>query len=621
MNRKTILFSLIAALLALAAILCGCEKGPAVPVDTSDPAGTTEDTTTLPEKNSFVLMEGGQSLVKIVRSDSLTAGDAQVTVARNILNALGQFGNTNTSLTTDWSKDGTHDPDAPEILIGSVSYDESATVAKDLNYNEYEVRVVGNKIVVFGYSDTAVAAAANDLIRKIKRAGNAESGLVELKFEDIAYKGSLSGILGKVPRYDGGSSSLVYDPGDDCQEVIVRGADIDGYRAYLDKLKGLGYTVRASHDIGENSFATLEDGEFMINAGYYDYENSVRIIIEDYKQASIEALGDGTGTKVTTAQITMLGLGYPDSTNNGAEKTNGLSIVMRLEDGRFIVVDGGFNRVTQADLLINTIKSQSAEYRDKTGMKIAAWIVTHSHGDHMGMISKQYSRLNSAGIEVENFLINFMSDSERQRSINYYLAQNAGNWGSTEGSSYTTVYAAARALGSNPVIAHVGQVYRYLGLELEVLYTIESHGPKMAAALNTTSLIMKFNFTDTATGKKTTYLSTGDATGDGFEISAKCFGDYLHCDMLQIAHHGGTTWGNDSGTIKAYKLVAPSTLVWPCGASYWPSAAKKSYNVGVQNVNSNPNYKETLVAGVEGTVTVFPLPYTVGSAVQTPPAS
>ncbi|MBP5270244.1 MAG: MBL fold metallo-hydrolase [Clostridia bacterium] len=621
MNRKKILFSLIAALLALAAILCGCGKEPAVPVDTSDPAGTTEDTTSLPEKNSFVLMEGGQPLVKIVRSDSLTTGESQVTVARNVLNALGQFGNVNSSLITDWSKDGTHDPDAPEILIGSVNYEESAEVAKDLKYNEYEVRVVGSKIVVFGYSDTAVAAAANDLIRKIKRAGNSELGSVELTYDEISFKGSLSGILGKIPHYDGGTIPIIYDPGDDCQEVIVRETDIDGYRAYLDKLKGLNYTVRGSHDIGANSFATLVDGEYMINAGYYDYEKSVRIIIEDYKQASIDALGDGTGTRVTSAQITMLGLGYPDSTNNGAEKTNGLSIIIRLEDGRFIVVDGGFNRVAQADLLINTIKSQSADYRSQTGMKVAAWIVTHSHGDHMGMISKQYSKLHNAGIEVENFLINFMSDSERQRSINYYLAKNAGNWTSTEGSSYTTVYAAARALGSNPVVAHVGQVYRYLGLDLEVLYTIESHGPKMAAALNTTSLIMKFNFTDTLTGKKTTYLSTGDATGDGFEISAKCFGDYLHCDLLQIAHHGGTTWGNDSGTIKAYKLVAPSTLVWPCGASYWPTAAKKSYNVGVQNTSSNPNYKETLVAGVEGTVTVFPLPYSVGSAVQTPPAS
>ncbi len=613
--KRTTKITLVAILLALMLLLAaGCQKNGTPEVTTVE---TEEVTTEAPAAPSTVLMEDGVSKVKIVRSDELDAGDLQITLARNILNALEEFGDATGALVTDWTKDGTHDDDALEILVGSTNYKQTAEVASELAYNAYSVKLVGNKIVVFGYTDDGVSAAARDLIRLIKRSGDKETHRVELKNEDISFTGTNVSMLADIPHYDGGSLPILYDPGDDCEELIVPGTDIDGLNAYVAKMKAAGFVERATNSIGDNAFYTLSNGELTVNAGYYHYEKSARIIVEAYDEDDLKALGDGTGEKVTTAQISMLGLAYTDST--GAEKSNGLSIVMRLEDGRFIVVDGGFNRVKQSTLLIDTIKAQSADYRDKTGMRIAMWITTHAHGDHMGMISNQYSAIKNAGIVVENFVVNFMSDTERERAINYHLSTGSTHWSANEGSAWTKVYNAADYLGSNIVVAHVGQVWRFLGLDVDVLYTIESHGPKMATALNTTSLIMKFTFTDTATGKKTTYLSTGDATGDGFDITQRTFGSYLKCDMLQMAHHGGTTWGNDSGTIKAYKLVSPSTLVWPCGDAYWPTSAAKSYNVGVQNVNTNPNYKETYVAGVEGAVTVFPLPYTVGTGVKTLP--
>ena len=616
MKRKLLLFTLIAALILSAAVLFGCEKKPA------ETPATTEEITTVepePDKNSIVLVEDGKSKVKIIRADELAATDNQITIARNILNAIGDYGDVSLSLGTDWTKDGSHDDEALEILVGKTNYAQTAEVARGLKYTEYAVKVVGNKIVVFGFSDEGVSAAARDFIRLIRRVGDKENKRIEINPEDVASGGTLNGLIGSIPVYSGGSLPVFYDPGDYCEEIIIPGTTPEEYAAYIDKLKANGFEVKASNVIGDNSFTTLSGSDMLVNAGYYEYEKSVRVIVEDFKQESLDALGDGTGEKVTTAQISMLGVAYIEA--SGSEKSNGLSIVIRLEDGRFIVVDGGFNRVAQANLLVNTIKEQSAAYRDKTGMVIAAWITTHAHGDHMGMSSKQYSVIHNAGIKVENFIVNFMSDTERLRAINYYISKGSGNWSENEGSAWKNVYSAADALGANTVVAHVGQVYRYLGLNVDVLYTIESHGPKIAAALNTTSLIMKFTFTDTATGKQTTYLSTGDATGDGFEITAKTFGNYLKCDMLQMAHHGGTTWGNDAGTVKAYSLVSPATLVWPCGDAYWPTSAKKTYNLGVQSVNSNPNYKETYVAGAEGSVTVFPLPYTVGSGVKTPPKS
>ena len=40
----------------------------------------------------------------------------------------------------------------------------------------------------------------------------------------------------------------------------------------------------------------------------------------------------------------------------------------------------------------------------------------------------------------------------------------------------------------------------------------------------------------------------------------------------------------------------------------------KSYNAVLWNKSSNPNYIETLVAGWEDSITIFPMPYTPGSA-------
>ena len=151
---------------------------------------------------------------------------------------------------------------------------------------------------------------------------------------------------------------------------------------------------------------------------------------------------------------------------------------------------------------------------------------------------------------------------------------------------------------------------------MEVLYTIDSYAPKICNAFNTTSLIIKMTF-----GDSTTFLMTGDATGAGFQIAASMYGTYLKCDILQVAHHGYTTWGNDSGTISAYRYVAPSTLLWPQGSSAFPNYKNKAYNVVLfspeTSGGTNKNFKECLVAGLEGESVVVPIPYTAGNAVET----
>ncbi len=606
---------LLSVLLTAALILTGCEKngGSSTTSEATTPQQTEPQTEPVPE--GIVLVENGQPKVRVIRSDSLPGDDPQVRQALTVRDAIGEFcERLPPDISTDWSRDGKYDDGTLEILVGTTAYPQTNETAAGIGYTGYAVRVIGNKIVVFGFSSEALSEAVRSFTRAVRAAGDKENKSLVVKPEDIESSGNVGGLLSTIPTFDGGKVPVFYDPGDKCAELIIGGTNPEGFSAYVAKLEAAGYKKTASNEIKENSFATLNNGKTTVNVGYYAYETSVRIVAEKYSADVEAALGGGPYERVTTAQITMIGLAYTDK--DGSEKSNGLSILIRMTDGRFIVVDGGFNRTADSSALIKAIKDQSKDYSSKTGMKIAAWIITHAHGDHMGMIGKQYSTIKSSGIQVENFFINFMSDTERERAISYYLSQSSNHWSNGEGSMYSQIYDAAKALGATPVVVHVGQVFRYSDLDIEVLYTIESHPKKLATALNTTSLVMKMTFTDPATGKKTTYMSTGDATGDAFDVCAKMYGDYLRCDLLQVAHHGGTTWGNDAGTRKAYQLIAPATLVWPCGAAYWPTAAARAWNSVLLDKSTNPNYAEVYVAGWEGSTTIFPMPYTIGSAVQ-----
>ena len=629
MSRKQLAIILASLLLLAALLLTGCQKGgtetTSAESTTAEPA-QTDEVTTAPDDGKLVLIKDGIPNVVVIRRDRGTSSDADVHNAVNIRTKLEGYcekGTTTGLINTDWSKDGTHDADALEILVGCTNYPESVEVANSLKFGDYAVKVIGKKIVVMGFTDSAISRASTALTNKLKElAVKDDNGKTTIAVtpEDLEASGTVNAVISNLPSYENGTFSAWYDAGDNCDEIIIEKTTEDAFNAYLTKLNAAGFKDHASHTIKDNIFRTLYTSEYTVNIGYFGYDKTVRLIIEPFSQASLfGSEADNKYTAVTTSQITMIGLEYQKS--DGGYASNGMSILIRLTDGRFIVIDGGFNRAKCMDLLIDQLKKQSADYVAKTGgIKIAGWIITHAHGDHSGLFNgTQYQRLKSSNIKLERFIINFMSDSERNKAINYYLSQGSSNWSSSEGSAWTKVYDAAAVLDADVVVTHVGHVYHIADLQLETLYTIENYAPAVAQAFNTTSLIMKMTFTEAATGKQTVYMSTGDATGPAFLSSSKYYGDYLKADIVQVAHHGYTTWGTSEGTIAAYKKMAPPTVLWPQGIQAYPSYVTKDYNKVLVNTTDNPNYKETLVAGSEGTITVFPIPYTVGSAIVTKP--
>ena len=579
--------------------------------DTTAAPDVTEDTTTAaPAANDLVMVQDGKSVVSVIRDEDATTVDAEVECATDLRKLIENKTGVSPKISTDWIKAGQeHDSETIEILVGQTNYKESMLALESLTYGEYIVKVIGNKLVITAYSDNALYEA----VAKAKKIITENSKQGELVIPaDTEIRGSSDTMLDVLPIYENATFNSTYECGGSAMLVIVNDTDINEFGQYMTKLESAGWTQYTTNTFGDNKFVTYTTDKYTVNAGYYDYENAARIIIEPLaKPVGLEA--DNKYEKVTTSQITMLGVEYISSSTK-EPVSNGLSMLIRLEDGRFIIVDGAFNSNAgskAADLLINELKEQSKEYL-KAGEKItiAAWIITHAHGDHYGMINKHYSKF--ASMKVEKFFVNFLSETERMRAIN--SSTYGKNWEVTEGGTWSQLITAAKALKADVQYVHVGQVFYVADLRMDILYTIESYAPKICNALNTSSLTIKMTF-----NSGDTFLMTGDTTGNGMEIAAKTFGDYMQCDILQVAHHGGTTWGNDSGMIYAYGVVAPKVLLWPRGLSSFESSKSKNYNkvlFSPDEGGKNDNYKELFVSGAEGDKIILPIPYTVGNATE-----
>lgn len=629
MKQRTI--TVLSLLLAATLLLTSCgltgipqESGEATTVGTESTTSATPETTTAataetessediatepaqtkppmpPVTADAEIVVSGKAKYQIIISDEAGSDSKEMTWARTIAEEIQRLTGATVQIKTDWLRAGTaHNPSTYEILLGNTNYEETAQVAETIGYGDCAIRAMGNKIVLFAYSDQVLSSAISHFNIMLYSGRDATGKSITVNSRELDQVVTISNRLNRLPVYEGGTFYAYYEAGMDCDEIILRDTTPAQYRAYLEQIEAGGFTRYTDHQMAANLFATYTDEKFTVTVGYYDYEKAVRILIEPLAPA-VGLAEENVYTPITTSQITMLGAAYQTSEKYVG---NGLSVLIRLTDGRFVIVDGGHNYVGCTRALLGALREQSAEYaKSDKEITIAAWIITHAHGDHHGVLNSNYQVFRN--MNVERVLINALSETERLASVN--STAYSANWGKSEGKVDATL-TAAKALGATVYQIHVGQVFHLADLTMEVLYTIESFAPNTCNALNTTSNVIRMQFG----GKDgTVYLSTGDATGNGMEICSDMYGQYIQSDIVQVCHHGYSTWGNDAGMIKAYKTVNAPTLLWPQGHKAYLSSRTLAYNHVLFTV---PNFKEVLVSDTVGTQVILPIPYTVGSA-------
>ena len=553
-----------------------------------------------------IKVEDGKANYKVIRPQETVSASAEATRSSYISYVFLDYVGKSLDADTDWARK--NDSSTLEILVGLTDYDETAAVLDEIRYGEYIVKPVGNKIVIMGYTPEALEKATEAFVNICRLNRDKATNTVTLTAEDLYARGSVNSTLNALPILGGKARATYYDAGlrtedSGCDMMLIANTNADGYAEYTAKMESAGFTQYTSTVMGKNKFSTYTKGDYVVTLGYFPNDKSIRATIEiGAPLAGLES--ENKFTKVTSSQLSLLGQSI-------TEEENGLSELIRLEDGRFIVIDGGHNGAKFANAFIAEIKNQAKKYTDNP--VIAAWIITHPHVDHDGLFRQHATEIKNQGITIQNV---FMNSITSQYEYDKLYAAGVNSAALPLMGSIAMCMQKASDVGATVHKVHTGQVFYFANAKIEVLSTHETQYPEKAEAVNALSLVMKFTFTDSVTGKETTFLSTGDATAKTFMVLNGNFADYIACDILSLAHHGGDVGSNVAfgeravHTKDAYKNIKPTLALWPAGSVRWATLGQTDVRDALCETE---NIKEVYIAGSVGDVTVVPLPYEVGN--------
>ena len=606
------LTSFLLALVIILGILVSCAPAGSGEITDDLPGDTsvTESTQpTEPANTSFDIVVNGESTVKIIRPQDLTTEYACVASAINLRDELQALAKVKLSIGDDFKRASEeYDDSTVEIIVGNTKHPQTAQALQGLKYGEYTIKAVGNKIVIFGYTDLAMSNATKAFINIAKQYLSEANGSYSISIPaealNVVEVHSGSKELCSIPVLEESTYVGTSTSDQKCNQVILEDVTADEYTSYIAEFESAGFKKYTSNDISGNLFTTLYNDDQTVNVGFYKAYGECRIIVEPFEDKTLVGLeSENNRPTVTTTQITMLGCEYKES--SGSYKGNGLSLLYRLSDGSFVIVDGGHdtNSSYWATNLINAITEQAKGYASGKDIRIAAWFVSHAHGDHMGMLKQEASNFGKK-FTVERVITCLMSSKEIEKSL---ASSHGPNFGGGEAKTTNNVRNAAKNLGAELITCHTGQQFFFGDTVFEILYTVENFAPATTNALNTSSILVRSTTTD-ASGKSTSVMVMGDITGPAMEICNKLYGNDLACQIVQVAHHGYQTWGNDKAIANSYLLMSPEIVIWPMGLHAYSSHKNKAYSKVLWD-GSNKNFKEVYVAGWNGTTHTIPLPF------------
>lgn len=358
----------------------------------------------------------------------------------------------------------------------------------------------------------------------------------------------------------------------------------DFFNDYVGRLHQNGYSNYAENSVGKNRFITLTKEETVVNCAYFD-STGVTSIISEPRGALCVREQDNTYTD-RGIQTLLTGMKLCEDV-----ATEGMGFVIRLCDGRFVIVDGGMGDREHIDSnkLMNILNEQKPADAEKP--MIAAWIFTHLHGDHVGVFNC-FSIDHHDEVEIQNFYYNFPSEAEMARSESSYML-DTGELRLHR--YYQFVDCMNEYYPDVPRIkVHTGNRFYAANAAFEVLYAQEDMLPDNICStnLNNSSIIFKM----TVGGQ--TMFWTGDTDTVAIDAVMKNFGPYLKSDILQMPHHGM------NGTVEFFSEINPSYAILPFHEKGYAQVSLMKQNIWLL---ASPELKQLIDTG-RGMWTI-PLPY------------
>lgn len=269
----------------------------------------------------------------------------------------------------------------------------------------------------------------------------------------------------------------------------------------------------------------------------------------------------------------------------------GMSYVIRLSDGRFIVIDGGRELIPDADRLMVCLQEGTPGEKPV----VAAWIFTHPHSDHFYCFFPFLER-HREKVEIQRIFLNFPEAD----ALEYYpkiVAPRYREMGLTENPYMIRLQETLRDLDAPVYYPHTGQIYRIGDATLEILASMDDT-IGLSTNINASSLVIRMEL-----GEQITLWAT-DASFEAARLPER-YGNYLKADILQVPHHGFGI-GTPAANIAGYQLIAPQVCLLPV-SDFNAFSAFCAFKVCTQYLMTRCDVKEMITGENTRTLT---LPYT-----------
>ena len=477
-----------------------------------------------------------------------------------------------------------------EFSVGSVDREQERTCRETLKGNGYGVFIRDGRVMVSAWSDIALIECKDAMLDILSEgAVTREDGKKAIV---LPADFTLTGLAGEAFITDftkpEGENILLYntqDVEDNALQYLYLGAGVNetAYQNYCDTLIAEGYTVVTQSEVQGSRFCTLanEEAEISLYVAYNAYTHAAEYGLEHSKALRVISApladaalpdtllltGDASYKRVTTSSITAI-------ETPGTLSANGMSYIVTLEDGRFIVLDGGgvadgnnsdtklFRALSN---LHESIFPEKGSVSESNPIHIAAWIITHSHWDHYDTFRRVMgdpAKRNK--LKIDYLLGNYPSPTEVQYESNEDVATMC---------FLIDQYCGTEEGDTKFVKVHTGHKYYLANIELEALVTHEDVNPARIDTSNDTCTVFRFSIKNSQapTAEPTTIIFTGDANRHQSRFMCATFGAYLQSDMVQVAHHGAVGCESDF-----YDTVAPTVLWWPVAYSAFQSQASEA---------------------------------------------
>lgn len=332
--------------------------------------------------------------------------------------------------------------------------------------------------------------------------------------------------------------------------ILMRDSSVEEYRRVAAAVEVEGFAFDSDRREGEVLFSTYEKDGHVLLISYVPLDGATRVISE---QNTIIPPRETEAKKLCTPLLTQLKTPY-------LVCDCGMSYLIRLCDGRFIMIDGGYAEYEETEYLLETIEKQNVLDGKPV---IETWFITHWHGDHYITMCDLMERFGDR-VELRSLLVNTPLIYDMPARVKAILEAHPE---------------------IRHIVPHTGQRFVYADATLDVLYACEDYYPNEFKDSNDTSTVIRMEFA----GRRVLWL--GDSSPRSSNVAADRFPkESFRCEFLQVGHHGYT-----GGSYRMYRAADPEILLWPC-PDFW-YAMVKYWGANHVLLSESPRCKAIFVAG------------------------